>query len=88
MEHESSTVITVTLYADGSTGLSLSAMERPVEDLRKAAARLEGYAASIERENEPVVCEACGTSPTGVRAAPDGAWHLLPCGHSTQAGAA
>ena len=86
MEHESSTVITVTLHADGSTGLSLSPMEHPVEDLRKAAARLEGYAASIERENEPILCEACGTSPTGIHAAPDGTWQLLPCGHSTEGG--
>lgn len=88
MEPEPTTVITVTLYADGSTGLSLSPMEHPVEDLRIAAARLEGYAASIERENEPVLCEACGTSPTGIRAAPDGTWHLVPCGHSTKPGAA
>jgi len=88
VEHESSTVITVTLYPDGSTELSLPPMEHPVEELRKAAARLEGYAATIERENEPIRCEACGTSPTGIRAEPDGTWQLLPCGHNTEAGAA
>ena len=87
MEHEAAIVITVTMDADGTTALSLSPTERPVEDLRKAAAVLERYAASIERENEPVLCETCGTSPTGIRAAPDGQWQLLPCGHNTQTGA-
>ncbi len=80
-------MITVTLEADGTTGISLSPTEHPVDDLRKAAAVLERYAASIQRENEPVVCETCGTSPTGVRAAPDGQWRLLPCGHNAQTGA-
>ena len=88
MEQESSIVITVTLDADGATALSLSPMEQPVDHLRKAAAVLERYAASIERENEPILCETCGTSPTGIRAAPDGTWHLLPCGHSTRPGPA
>lgn len=74
-------VITVTLESDGSTGLSLSATERPVEVLRAAAALLERYAASIERENEPIHCDTCGGSPTGVRAAPDGLWRFTPCGH-------
>ncbi len=87
VEDEPATVITVTLDADGSTALSLSATEHPVAELRRAAAVLERYAASIERENEPVLCEACGISPTGIRAAPDGPWQLLPCGHSVQAGA-
>src|SRR5687767_750113 len=87
VDHEPATVITITLDADGSTALSLSATERPVDELRKAAAVLERYAASIERENEPVLCETCGTSPTGVRAAPGGPWELLPCGHSVEAGA-
>lgn len=82
MEHESSIVITVTLDADGATSLSISPTEHPVEDARKAAVVLERYAASIERENESVLCESCGTSPTGIRAAPDGTWQLLPCGHS------
>ena len=88
MEEESSILITVTLDADGATALSLSPTEHPVDDLRKAAEVLERYAASIERENEPVLCETCGTRPAGIRAAPDGRWHLLPCGHSTNAGAA
>jgi hypothetical protein len=82
VEHESSIVITVTLDADGATSLSISPTEHPVENARQAAAVLERYAASIERENQPVLCETCGTSPTGIRAAPDGPWHLLPCGHS------
>jgi len=87
VEHEPATVITVTLDADGSTALSLSATEHPVVELRKAAAMLERYAASIERENEPIVCGTCGISPTGMRAAPDGPCELLPCGHSVEAGA-
>ena len=81
-------MITVSLDADGATSLSLSPTKHPVDDLRKAVAVLERYAASIERENEPVLCDMCGTRPTGIRAAPDGRWHLLPCGHSTEAGAA
>jgi hypothetical protein len=85
--HETATVITVTLDADGSTRISLSPTEHPVDDLRKVAAVLERYAASIERENETILCEICGISPTGVRAAPDGQWELLPCGHSLQPGA-
>ena len=84
MEHEPATVITVTLDADGSVGVSLSPSEHPVDALRKAAALLERYAASIERENEPVQCETCGTSPTGFRAAPDGGWQLMPCGHGVE----
>ena len=87
MEQEPATVITVTLGTDGTTSLSLSPTEHPVDDLRKAAGMLERYAASIERENEPVLCETCGTSPTGIRAAPDGQWQLLPCGHSVEADA-
>ena len=82
MENEPATVITVTLGADGSTSLSLSPTEHPVDDLRNAATVLERYAASIERENEPVLCPACGTRPTGIRAAPDGQWQLVPCGNS------
>lgn len=85
MENERATVITVSLGADGTTSLSLSPTEQPVDNLRKAAAVLERYAASIERENEPVLCQACGTSPTAIRAAPDGQWQLLPCGHSVEA---
>ena len=88
MEHEPAFVITVTLDPDGTTALSLSPTERPVDELRKAAAVLERYAASIERENEPVLCETCGRNPTGIRATPDGRWHLEPCGHSTATGAA
>lgn len=87
MEHEAAIVITVTVEGDGTTALSLSATEHPVDDLRKAAAVLERYAASIERENEPVLCGTCGTSATGIRAAPDGSWQLLPCRHSTRADA-
>jgi len=87
VEHEPATVITVTLDADGTTALALSPTEHPVDDLRKAAAVLERYAASIERENEPLLCKTCGSSPTGVRAGPDGEWRLLPCGHSVQDGA-
>ena len=87
MEHERAIVIAVSMGADGSTTLSLSPTEDPVNDVRKAVAVLERYAASIERENEPVLCEACGTSPTGARAAPDGTSQLLPCGHSTEADA-
>jgi hypothetical protein len=71
----------VTLEADGSTGLSLSPTEHPVDALRKAAGLLERYAASIERESEPVRCGTCGSRPTGVRASPDGQWALIPCGH-------
>jgi hypothetical protein len=78
------TVITVTLEADGSTGLSLSPTEHPVEALRKAAALLERYAASIEREDEPVRCETCGNNPTGARATPDDRWELIPCGHGVE----
>jgi hypothetical protein len=84
---ETATVITVTIDADGNTRISLSPTGHPVDDLRNAAAVLERYAASIERENEPILCEICGISPTGVRAAPDGQWELLPCGHSVQTGA-
>ena len=74
-------VITVTLEPDGSTRLCLSATDRQVEVLRAAAALLERYAASIERENEPVRCDTCGTAPTGVQATPAGRWQLMPCGH-------
>ena len=84
MEDEPEVVIAVTLEADGTTGLSLSPTEHPVEALRKAAALLERYAASIESENEPVRCGTCGSSPTGVRATPDGLWELIPCGHGVE----
>lgn len=80
-------VITVTMSTDGSTTLSLSPTGDPANEVRKAVAVLKRYAASIERENAPVFCEACGTSPTGARAAPDGTWQLLPCGHGAEVGA-
>jgi hypothetical protein len=76
--------VTVSLCADDSTGISLSATDRPVEVLRKAASLLERYAASIEREQEPIACAACGTAPTGVRASPAGEWRFEPCGHGIQ----
>jgi hypothetical protein len=84
VEEEPAVLLTVTLEADGSTGLSLSPTEHPVEALRKAASLLERYAASIESENEPVRCETCGSSPTGVRATPDGQWELIPCGYGVE----
>lgn len=73
--------VTVSLWSDDSTGISLSETDRPVEVLRKAASVLERYAASIEREHEPIACAACGTAPTGVRASPAGEWRFEPCGH-------
>ena len=73
--------VTVSLCADGSTGISLSKTDRPVEVLRRAASVIERYAASIEREHESIVCEACGIAPTGVRASPAGEWRFEPCGH-------
>jgi hypothetical protein len=84
VEGEPEIVVTVTLEADGTTGLSLSPTEHPVEALRKAAALLDRYAASIESENEPVRCGTRGSSPTGVRATPDGRWELIPCGHGME----
>jgi len=72
--------VTVSLCAD-STGISLSETDRPVEVLRRAASVLENYAASIEREHEPIACAACRTAPTGVRASPSGEWRFEPCGH-------
>ena len=73
--------VTVSLETDGTVGISLSPTERPVKLLRKAAAVLEAYAGSIEREQEPIACETCGVSPSGARATPDGQWEFTPCGH-------
>jgi hypothetical protein len=73
--------VTVTLGTDGSTRISLTPTERPVEVLRTTASLLERYAATIERENEPLSCGTCGATPTGVRAVPDGQWRFTPCGH-------
>ena len=73
--------VTVSLCADDSTGISLSETDRPMEVLRQAASVLERYAASIEREHEPITCAVCGTAPTGVRASPAGEWRFEPCGH-------
>jgi hypothetical protein len=84
VEDEPATVITVTVDADGSVGVSLSPSEHPMDALRKAAGLLERYAARMERENEPIPCETCGISPTGIRAAPDGRWQLMPCGHGVE----
>ena len=80
MENEAGEV-TVRFDADGGSGISPSPTEHPVELLRKAAALLEAYAGSIEREQEPIECETCGVTPTGARATPDGQWELTPCGH-------
>lgn len=78
--------VTVKLCADESTGISLSETDRPVEVLRRAASVLERYAASIEREHEPIACDACGIAPTGVRASPAGEWRFEPCGHGIREG--
>lgn len=76
--------VTISPWADDSTGISLSETDRPVEVLRKAASVLERFAASIDREHEPIACAACGTAPTGVRASPAGEWRFEPCGHGIQ----
>lgn len=81
MEEPKTFEVTVTLAADSTTAIQLSETDRPRDALREAAAVLERLAASIEREQEPVVCVTCGASPAGIRAAPSGTWELLPCGH-------
>jgi hypothetical protein len=81
MEEPKAFEVTVTLAADGTTAIQLSETDRPGDALREAASVLERLAASIEREQEPVVCATCGTSPAGIKATPSGTWELLPCGH-------
>jgi hypothetical protein len=77
--------VTVALESDGRTGIQFSDTDRSADSLRAAASALERLAASIEREQEPIVCGTCGASPAGVRAAPSGPWELLPCGHGLPA---
>lgn len=84
MEDTNAFQVTVTLAADGTTGIQLSDTDRPGDVLRAAASSLERLAASIEREQEPIVCATCGAAPAGIRAAPSGSWELLPCGHGLQ----
>lgn len=86
MEEPETFEVTVSLAADGTTAIQLSDTDRPGEVLRAAASVLERLAASIEREQEPVVCATCGASPAGIRAAPSGPWELLPCGHGLTPG--
>ena len=81
MEEPKTFEVTVTLAADGTTAIQLSETDQPGDALREAAAVLERLAASIEREQEPMVCVTCGASPAGIRAAPSGTSELLPCGH-------
>jgi hypothetical protein len=77
--------VTVALADDGTTGIQFSDTDRPVDALRAAASALERLAVSIEREEEPILCVACGAAPVGARAAPSGVWELLPCGHGLAA---
>jgi hypothetical protein len=85
MDEANAVEVTVTLAPDGTTGVQLSGTDRPGDVLRAVASALERLAASIEREQEPIVCVTCGGSPAGIRAAPSGTWELLPCGHGLPA---
>lgn len=73
--------VTVTLGPDGNIGIRLSETDRPAQVLRAAASVLQRFAASIERDQEPIACPTCGLAPEGVLATPSGDWHFLPCGH-------
>jgi hypothetical protein len=86
MEGPNTFEVTVSLAADGTTGIQLSDTDRPGDALRAAASALERLAASIEREQEPIICATCGASPAGIRAGPSGRWELQPCGHGLPAG--
>ena len=87
MEEPMTVEVTVTVAPDGSTAIRLSETDRPTDALRAAASTLERLAASIEKEEAPIVCGICGAPPVGIRAAPSGTWELLPCGHGLGANA-
>lgn len=67
--------VTVTVYADGSTGMRLSPPHGSlgtVELLRRAAGSLTHSADLAEAERLPVVCAACGATALGVVAETSG----------------
>ena len=80
---ESSVKLTVVVYPDGGTDVSLPAVpdDRRRAVLDAAAVALARAATSAAADEQPVRCGVCGERALSVEAPPAGRGRLLPCGH-------